>query len=124
MTIALPTVASVRLIITTSASDEQVQLAIDDAALIVEDCVADLPAARQEAIIRYVAAHILSVSPLATGGSGVVTSASLGDASESYGTAPLGEGLLGSAYGKAAIALDPNGCLIGLGKVTAKWEVL
>lgn len=120
-----PSTDDVRAIIETSATDAQVQAAIDDAALIVEDCVEDLPADRQAAIIKYVAAHLLATnSSLTSGGAGAVTSSRLGDASESYATAPLGTGLQGTEYGKRALMFDPNGCIAQIGRVPVVFEVL
>jgi hypothetical protein len=120
--LSLPTVEDVRAVIETEATDTQVQMAIDDAALVVEACVAALPAARQEAIIKYVAAHFLSLGSKT--GSGALSSQSLGDASESYATSILGEGLAGTEFGKRALLLDPNGCLARLGKRTVVFQVL
>lgn len=125
MAVSLPSVEEVRAVITTTATDAQVEATIEDAALIVETCVASLDEARQKAIVKYVTAHLLSVnSSLASGGSGALSSQSLGDASESYATAALGDGLFSTAYGKKAILFDPNGCISRLGKLPTIFKVL
>lgn len=117
-----PLVEDVRLIIETSLSDAQVQAMIDDAALLVSACVESLECARQTAIIKWVTAHLIAnLSTATSGGAGVVTQESLGDASISYAKPPLlGEGLKSTTYGQQAIALDPNGCIASLGRNQAK----
>lgn len=123
MSVSLPSVAEVRAIITTSLEDDQVQYYIDDAALLVEDCVSSLDEARQKAIVKWTAAHLIASSP--AGATRVVTSQKLGDASETYATGQVtGAGLGGSAYGIQAMSLDPNGCLAGLGLRPIIFDVL
>lgn len=115
--ICQPDTAEVRLIIETGLTDAQIQALIDDAALLVEGCIADLECSRQAAIIKWTTAHLISNLSSGTGGTtGVITGESLGDASVSYAKPSLvGEGLKSTTYGQQAIALDPNGCLATLG---------
>lgn len=113
MAIEKPTAADVQLII--SATDAQANAAIEDAALIAEHCVACLSADRQKAIIKYLAAHLIA----STNSGASKTSSKLGDAQDSYARAQLGDALKGTTYGQQAIALDPSGCLLGLGKIKA-----
>lgn len=120
-----PTVEDVRNVIETSASDVAVQAFIDDAALLVEKCVVGFSDARTSAVVRWVAAHLIASAGLDDGASsGAMTSRKLGDASETYSRGALGQGLSGTSYGLAAIALDGRGCLINLHKQAAKFEVL
>jgi len=120
--VATPTVADVRSVISTTLSDEQVDLMIQDAVLIVSKCPAVLKANsdRQKAIVKWVAAHLISQrTPEAQ-----VTQRSLGDASETFARATLGVGLAGTFYGQQAILLDPSGCLERLGRQRAFVRVL
>lgn len=109
----VPTVTEVRQIIVTGLTDGDVQAAINDAALIVEACVASLDDARAAAIVKYVAADLIS-STIATRGRGPQTAKALGDASESWAGAGSGVTFGQSTYWGKALALDPNGCLRGL----------
>jgi len=118
--LSTPSVADVRLIIDTPVSDAVITATIADAALIVGRCsaVANYGTDVQQAIIKYVTAHLLSIRSGAA--PGPLTSKSLGDASESYGGgATSGTQLAASAYGQQAILLDPTGCLATLGKTKA-----
>jgi len=113
-----PTVAVVRLIVEGDFSDIQVQSVIDDAALMVEACVANYSADRQSAIIRWVTAHLFSMMPEGR----FVTSSKLGDASESYSAPKLGDSLAGSPFGQQALMLDTSGCLARIGRAIATVE--
>jgi hypothetical protein len=115
------TVPDVRLIITTNASDAQIEAAIADILLMAARCLAlitdgDL----QDAIVKYLTAHLLTV--FESNGAGVATSSSLGDASDSYASGSFGKGLQNTAYGQMAVNLDPNDCLIRIGKPRATFE--
>ena len=114
-----PTVSEVRAIVDTSRSDIDVHGVISDASLLVEGHIGALSEDRQKAIIKWVAAHLLT----STNDNGIPTSESLGDASESYDRAPLGEFLKGTTYGQQALALDVTGSLSRVGKATATVEV-
>ena len=124
--ICQPDVADVRIIITTALEDAAVAALIDDATLLVEDCVSALSCSRQATIIKWVTAHLIaSMSTSTAGQTGVLTSESLGDASRSYAKPTLGEqGLHGTTYGQQAIAYDPNGCLATLGARKTLFKVL
>lgn len=119
-----PTIAEVRRIITSAQDDAAVQMAIDDAGLLVEPCVSSWSDARATAIIRWMAAHLLSSMSGASGSSKSLASKSLGDASESYARATLGDQLKGSTYGQQALTLDSGCCLLKLGKRPASFKVL
>lgn len=115
------TVADVRLIISTEASDAQVQAAINDVTLMAARClslIADEPT--RDAIVKYLAAHLLTI--IDSSGAGVATSSSLGDASDTYATSGLGRSLKTSAYGQMAIQLDPNDCLQRIGNPKATFQ--
>lgn len=115
------TIADVRLIYSGSASDPQVQAAINDAGIMAAKCLAAIEdAATRDAVQKYLAAHLLTV--IDSSGVGVATSSKLGDASDSYATGGLGKGLRSSAYGQMAIALDPNGCVAKIGNPRATFE--
>lgn len=120
-----PSVDSVRTLIETTLTDAQIQELMVDAWVMTQACIEDLPDATKATIVKYVTAHIISGLPSsAGGGTGAVTSESLGDASVSYATRELGSDLRGSTYGQMAIALDRSGCLARLGKGTATIDVL
>lgn len=121
-----PTVEDVRVIITTGMSDAQVQAMIDDAALLVNRCITTLACDLQATIIKWVTAHLIASTSTATsGGTGVLTGESLGDASFSYAKPQLQSfGLASTTYGLQAIGLDPNGCLTTLGLRRTRVEVL
>lgn len=114
-------VADVRLIFETDLEDDAVQAAITDAGLLAEKCIESLAQTRQDAIVKYLAAHLLSVGP-SSGGGGALSSQKLGDASESYSVGHLGDQLRSTSYGMTAIQLDPNGCLVRIGKAKATIE--
>lgn len=121
-----PTVDDVRQIITTTLEDTVIQSLIDAAGLMVNRCITSLSCDLQAEIIKWVTAHLISsMSTQTSGGSGIVTSESLGDASVSYAKPVLGTtGLTTTTYGMTAIALDPNGCLTTLGLRKTIVEVL
>lgn len=118
MTVALPTAEEVLVLVRpTTLSEEEVDVIIGDAALMVEHCVAKLSDERQAAIVKYVAAHIIATTGRG-GGRGLMMSKKLGDASETYARGTFGGGLSSSVFGKQALALDPSGCLLNLGSET------
>lgn len=111
-------IADVRLIYSGSASDAQVQAAINDAGVMAAKCLAKIEdVVTKDAVQKYLAAHLLTV--IDSSGAGVATSSSLGDASDSYASGSLGKGLRSSAYGQMAIALDPNDCISKIGNPRA-----
>ena len=126
MAVCKPTPAQVRAIITTDLTDDQLSVITDDAALMADACIAALSCELQTAILRWMTAHLIAtMSSATTGGAGVMTSMSLGDASETYAKGQLGtSGLTTTTYGQSAIALDPNGCLASLGMRKTLWKVL
>lgn len=91
---------------------------IDDAALMAEECLKSLTGDRQEAALKWLSAHLIG----STNSGGVLTSEKLGDASESYSRATVGDGISGTVYGQQAIALAP--CLARLGRARASIEVI
>lgn len=123
MALSKPSVADVRLVVVTAASDASITAVIDDAALFAEGCPAleGYSADRQSSIVKYIAAHMLALSGQAAG---QLTAKALGDASESYAAPTMGSGLGSSSYGQMAITLDPSGCLANLGKVRAGFSVI
>jgi len=124
--VCIPSAAEVRAIITTSLTDPAIEAMIEDAELMVEACIASMTCQRKTAIIKWVTAHLISsMSSITSGGTGVITSDSLGDASRSYAKPTLDStGLFGSTYGQQAMALDPNGCLAALGMRKTLFKVL
>lgn len=115
MSETLPTPAEVRAVITTALSDDRISALVNDAALIVERCVAGQSEDRAKAIITYVTADLIA-STVATGGGGARTAKALGDASESYASGGEGARFGTSAYWTRACMLDPTGCVERLGK--------
>lgn len=114
-----PTVDSVRLIISTPLSDAAVAAAVTDAELLVGACIEGLEDDRAAAIVKYVAADLIT-SVVSTGGAGALTSRSLGDATDTW--ASQGAEFGKSAYWSRALMLDPNGCLAKLGKRRPTFE--
>jgi len=117
-----PSSADVIALTGTSLDSAVVDAIIADAVLLVEDnaCFAGYSEAKQTAILKWLSAHLVA----STSGDGVVTSEKLGDASQTYGRAPLGDGLKGTTYGQQVLALDTNGCLSGVGRGKASVQVL
>lgn len=116
------TVADVRLIYSGSASDPQVQAAIDTVLIMAAKCLAAMPDdATRDQVTKYLAAHLLTTT-IDSGGSGITQSSSLGDASDTYAVSGFGKGLRSSMYGQTAIALDPNGCVAKIGNPRATFE--
>lgn len=123
MAVETPTVAAVRVVITTSLDDAAVQSLIDDAAALIDgqcSCIASLPSATQQSIVKWVAAYLIST--VKQQGGGTLTSDRLGDAARTYSTTGFGKQLASSAYGQNALLLDPTGCLARLGKARATIE--
>lgn len=100
--------------------DAVVQAVIDDAALMVERCSSDWSDELETSILKWLSAHLLA----STQDGGMLTSEKLGDASESYSRASVGDGISGTVYGQQAIALDPTGCLARLGRAKADIQVI
>lgn len=126
MALNLPTVEQVRAIVAApNLTDLQVQGFIDDAALMVEHCVASQSDVRQAGIIKWIAAHLISLAGAVTGAaSGVIQSQSLGGASESYATAATADMLRGTAFGQQAMLMDPTGCVANLGKRKSTFKII
>lgn len=122
MSVERPAASDVRVVIETSLSDLQIEGLITEAVLMVEKCVSSYEAERQKAIVRWVTAYL--IDNIRNQGGGGVQSDSLGDASRSYFSGALGEGLAENGYGLKAIALDPSGCLMRIGKSKATIEVI
>lgn len=118
MAVSKPAASVVIALTGTSFPEAVVSAIIDDAAMIVEKCVATYDSTRQESIVKWVAAHLIA----STGSEGVMTSDSLGDASTSWARAQLGDALKGTTYGQQALLLDTNGCLARQGRARASIE--
>lgn len=118
MTLSAPSVAEVRSIITTSLTDDQVTAAIETATLVADGCpsIALMDATRQKAIVKWVTAHFISVQDEVKPSSRTLASKSIGDASESYVNASLGEQLRSTRYGQQALLIDTSGCLATIGQ--------
>ena len=106
----LPTPGKVREIIDTAKPDSAIESCIAYAAMVAEDYVRHLPGPRHTAIITWIAAHFLASTDV----DGIRTAEKLGDASDSFARAKLGELLMGTPYGQQAVllagdALDPVG---------------
>jgi len=115
------TVADVREIVTTSLSDDAVTFFIGLAEAATGECATGWSDALTDQINRLVAAHFIEMVP---GEAKTVTSVKLGDASETYARASLGEGLKATLWGQQALLLDTTGCLQRLGKPPATLERL
>lgn len=117
---ATPTAASVIAITGTKLSDAIVDSIIADAELIASSCLTAAGAsdALETSVVKWLAAHLVA----STSGNGTLTSRKLGDASKSYASTSLGDGLMGTAYGQQAVALLP--CLATIGRAQAVIEVI
>lgn len=115
---ATPDAADVIAITGTKLSSTIVELIINSAELMAADCLVGYDDDVQTAALLWLSAHLVA----STSGSGAVTSRKLGDASKSYATAQLGNGIMGTSYGQQAVALIP--CLGLLGRPTALIEVI
>jgi len=121
MALAKPTAAEVIALHDAGFASAVVESIIDDAALLADNmCTQAYDAARQKAIVKWLAAHMIA----STNNGGVLASESLGSASDSYHRASLGEGLKGTVYGQQVLLLDNNGCLSRIGKPRASIEVI
>lgn len=122
MTLATPTASEVRLTVTTSLTDAAIDQFVGDAVLMAEVCsvIPTFSEAKQKAIIRFLAAHLISMNDASVR----KTSESIGDASESFSTPVLGDALRGTTFGQQAIALDSSGCLANIGKTPMTFKVL
>lgn len=119
MAISKPSASVVIDLTGTSLSVSVVSGIIDDAALMAEKCIKGFDADRQEAILKWLAAHLITTTD-----GGTLTSEKLGDASESYKAATVSDGINGTIFGQQAIGLDPTGCLARLGRAKASIEVV
>ena len=115
----LPSANDVITLTGTELTAPVVEAIIADAALIAAQCLDGVDGDRQEAALKWLAAHLVSSAGEA---SGSLTSDKLGDAAQTYAKSVTGAGLMGSAYGQQAIALLP--CLSGIGMRTGKFVVL
>lgn len=122
----LPTASEVIALTATDFSEAVVSAIIDDAALIAEGCIETYSEARQTAIIKWLACHLITSTNGASGtGSGSIISDKLGDAATTYAKSALtGEGLKSSHYGQQALLLDTNGCLARKGRPPASVEAI
>lgn len=125
MGINRPAPDDVRKVIATDADDATIDSMIDDAVLMYEHCLKSLDDERQKAALKWIAAHLLFSSDM--GGEDTArTTKKIGDATDVYARATLGDGLRGSVFGQRAISFDPSGCLgsDGEGKRKACFVVL
>lgn len=121
MPLAKPDAATVLALTGLDIPVPVVESVIDDAALMADNaCMQGYPEERQRAIVKWLSAHLLT----STAGGGMLSSEKLGDAQDSYARATLSDGLKGTTYGQQALLLDPNGCLLKLGKSRASIEVV
>lgn len=117
----LPTASDVIALTGTALPEAVVTSLIADAALVAGECLTGYSDDRQTAIIKWLAAHMVASTDA---GGATLTSEKLGDASQTFARATMGEGLKGTIYGQQALALDINGCLAGRGKGRASVEVI
>lgn len=126
MALTLPTADDVRVVISTTLTDDEIDALIAELALEGSPIYACLDAITngdlQAAILKWLVAHFISTTKNL--GGGAVTADKLGDASRSFSTAQLGTELRSSTYGQNALLLDPNGCLARIGRAKARFEGL
>ena len=111
------TIADIRLIYTTQQSDEELEVHLEAATLIVAEALGSSPVslARQDLITKYLAIHFATLSAQSPQGvSGALRSERLGEAEETYAVPPDSEyGFNATRWGQMALALDPTGTLAG-----------
>lgn len=112
MAISKPTAQSVINITGTALTESVVSSIIDDAELMAKECIKNEDSDKQEAVLRWLSAHLVTVSQ-----GGTLISDKLGDASQSYSAGELGDGLKSTMFGQQAIALSP--CISRLGRSKA-----
>jgi hypothetical protein len=117
----LPTASDVIALTSTNLAEAVVTSLIADAALLAGDCITDYSEEKQTAIIKWLAAHMVASTD---SGGGTLTSEKLGDASQTFARATMGDGLRGTMYGQQALALDTSGCLAKRGKGRASVEII
>lgn len=115
---AKPSATEVTNLTGTELDQTVVSALIDDAALIAADCLSGVTDDVETAALKWLSAHLVA----STEEGGVRTSESLGDASESFVRAKVGDGIMGTTYGQQAVALLP--CLGRLGCPSAKVTVV
>ncbi len=114
MSLTPPSVADVRLIITSPLTDAQIQALINDTVVLCGLCsvIEGYPSDRQAIIIKLMVAHFMTLNS----GKGARTSKSLGDASEAYVAIPVTWAAGSTSYGQQALMFEPSGCLANLGR--------
>lgn len=115
---ANPAAADIIAMTGTRLSETLVETLIAQAALIAAPCLVGASDDLETATLMWLTAHLVA----STSTNGTVTSRKLGDASKSYSTAQVGNGIMGTVYGQQAIALLP--CLATAGRSTAVLEVI
>lgn len=115
------TTADVRLIYSTTLSDEQLEAALAQANLVVDEQmrpVCSMSEARYDMIIKYLTAHFASVTAdYGSGDVGPLKSQKIGMATETYATSVEGGDFAyaSTPWGQQAITLDSCGILVGIG---------
>lgn len=115
---AAPTASEIIELTGTGLSEALVTALIAQAQLLAAPCIAGVSEELADAAVFWLAAHLVSTSSR----SGAMTSYKLGDASESYSVAKVGDGIYGTPYGQTAVGLLP--CLASIGKRRACIEVI
>lgn len=118
----LPTAAAVQGLLIVPFPEAVVNGAISDAALIFADCLAKYPDEIGTALVKYLAAHLLSTSQ--AGARGNVQSQSVDGTSYTLASAALGDGLRGSSFGKSALLFDSLRCLPDPDKTPFSMDVI
>lgn len=117
----LPAASDVVSLTETTLASAVVDSIIADAALVAGGCIEGYEESRQTAIIKWLAAHLVTSTDASNG---TLTSDKMGDASQSFARASMGKALEGTMYGQQALALDTNGCLIRKGRGRASVQVV
>jgi hypothetical protein len=117
MSRATPT--EVRVVISTSLSDEQIQVWLDMASLIVDNYATQCSSA-SEAVLKTIeillTAHFIAIGP---DQARYLKSKTIGSSSETYQFSATGGGYSASAFGQQALLLDPCGILPTLNQAPA-----
>jgi hypothetical protein len=120
------TLDDVKAVYKTDLSDEDLQIALDTAELVVsEQLTCTMSQERKDKITIYLAAFFAdATADSAAGNPGTLRRSKLGEADESYAVAAVpGGGYYANKWGQLAIALDPCNKLSGLGKLPAQFRV-
>ena len=115
-----PTVEAVQRLLPRPLETALIESVIDDAVALLGPCKNRYEAETETAIVKYLAAHLLSV----TQAGAMVKSENVDGSSYTLQTGALGQGLAATSFGQQAMALDYEGCLANRDKQSVQLKLL